>query len=187
MIDRLISRIARELDTRQIPYMIIGGQAVLLYGTPRLTRDIDITLGIDADGFPLIEAACGKLDLRILPENPKAFVEETMVLPAEETESHMRVDFIFSFSPYEKQALKRARDVPMMGYPVKYASPEDVVVLKMIAGRAVDEQDVNNILIKKEGELDLGYIARWLSEFSKIPEHESVSERFSRIKKQAEA
>ena len=26
--------------------MVIGGQAVLLYGEPRLTRDIDITLGV---------------------------------------------------------------------------------------------------------------------------------------------
>ncbi|GAH87084.1 unnamed protein product, partial [marine sediment metagenome] len=29
--------------------MIIGGQAVLLYGEPRLTRDIDVTLGDDID------------------------------------------------------------------------------------------------------------------------------------------
>ena len=29
--------------------MLIGGQAVLLYGEPRLTRDIDITLGVDVD------------------------------------------------------------------------------------------------------------------------------------------
>jgi len=29
--------------------MVIGGQAVLLYGEPRLTRDIDITLGIGVE------------------------------------------------------------------------------------------------------------------------------------------
>jgi hypothetical protein len=29
--------------------MVIGGQAVLLYGEPRLTRNIDITLGIDVN------------------------------------------------------------------------------------------------------------------------------------------
>lgn len=27
--------------------MIIGGQAVMVYGEPRLTKDIDITLGVD--------------------------------------------------------------------------------------------------------------------------------------------
>ncbi len=42
MITALIKRIAQYLDENKVPYMIIGGQAVLLYGTPRLTRDIDL-------------------------------------------------------------------------------------------------------------------------------------------------
>ena len=36
---------ALELDYRNIPYMIVCGQAVLLYGEPRQTRKIDITVG----------------------------------------------------------------------------------------------------------------------------------------------
>lgn len=36
-------RIARELTNAGLPFMIIGGQAVLLYGFPRLTRDFDVT------------------------------------------------------------------------------------------------------------------------------------------------
>ena len=59
MIEELIKKIAQCLDQDEIPYMIIGGQAVLLYGTPRLTRDIDITLGIDTDKFQLIKGVCG--------------------------------------------------------------------------------------------------------------------------------
>ena len=51
MITSLIQRIGRQLDASRIPYMIIGGQAVLLYGRPRLTRDIDITLGVNTDHF----------------------------------------------------------------------------------------------------------------------------------------
>lgn len=51
MIEELIARIARSLDNEKVPYMIIGGQAVLLYGRPRLTRDIDITLGVDTNRF----------------------------------------------------------------------------------------------------------------------------------------
>jgi len=42
----LITKIGDALNSKSIPYMIIGGQAVLIYGEPRLTRDIDITLGI---------------------------------------------------------------------------------------------------------------------------------------------
>ena len=44
MFESLIEKIARMLDEAGVRYMIIGGQAVLFYGEPRLTRDIDITL-----------------------------------------------------------------------------------------------------------------------------------------------
>ena len=51
MFEKLIARIGRELKRADLSYMIIGGQAVLLYGTPRMTKDIDITLGVDAGGL----------------------------------------------------------------------------------------------------------------------------------------
>ena len=139
MIKKLIKKIAQYLDKAKIPYMIIGGQAVLLYGTPRLTRDIDITLGIDTDKFLLIKRVCKQLGLRILPKNPESFARETKVLPAEETKLRIRVDFIFSFTPYEEQAIKRTKKVLMNGYSVKFASCEDVIIHKMFAGRSIDE------------------------------------------------
>ena len=82
MIDSLLSKIAMQLDKEKIPYMLIGGQAVLLYGTPRLTRDIDITLGIDSDQAALVEKICRRLKLNILPKDVERFVQETKVLPA---------------------------------------------------------------------------------------------------------
>ena len=46
MIENLLGRIGSALKAARIPYMVIGGQAVLLYGEPRMTRDIDVSLGI---------------------------------------------------------------------------------------------------------------------------------------------
>ena len=46
MFQQLLVELARALNRREIEYMIIGGQAVLIYGEFRLTRDIDITLGV---------------------------------------------------------------------------------------------------------------------------------------------
>ena len=94
MIEKLIKKLGRQLDEDGIDYMIIGGQAVLLYGTPRLTRDIDITLGVDTDKFPLIESICKKTGLKILSEAPEDFARDTNVLPAEDVKLRMRVDFI---------------------------------------------------------------------------------------------
>lgn len=179
MIEKLIKKTARHLDRQKIPYMIIGGQAVLLYGRPRLTRDIDITLGVDTDKFESIEGVCKKLKLRILVENPKDFARDTKVLPTEEPDSKVRIDFIFSFTPYEAQAIKNARQVLIDDYPVKFASCEDIIIHKMVAGRAIDEEDVKSILAKNKNAIDFEYVNKWLSEFGKIAEHEGILERFN--------
>ena len=183
MLQKLIKKIAQRLDEDKIPYMVIGGQAVLVYGRARLTRDIDITLGIDTDGFSLVEKVCKKLNLRILPEKPEEFAGETKVLPTEEPKSKIRVDFVFSFSEYERKALERVVPVQIDNYPVMFASCEDVIIHKMIAARAVDAEDVKSILIKNKDSIDLEYINGWLLEFSKISEHEGILEGFNGLLK----
>ena len=44
MFQDILEKLGIILEQKKIPYMIIGGQAVLLYGDPRLTKDIDLTL-----------------------------------------------------------------------------------------------------------------------------------------------
>jgi predicted nucleotidyltransferase len=182
--EELIARIARCLDDKKISYMIIGGQAILLYGRPRLTRDIDITLGVDFDQFELIAGVCKEMDLKILPVEPAAFAAQTRVLPAEDSDSKLRVDFVFSFTEYEKQALKRIREVKLAGYPVRFASREDVIIHKMLAGRAIDEEDVKSILIKKGEEIDFGYVKEWLAKFEVMPEFVGVGKKFEELSAQ---
>ena len=178
MITALIKRIARQLDAGRIPYMIIGGQAVLLYGRPRLTRDIDITLGLDTDQFSRVEEVCANLDLKPLAENPHDFATKTKVLPAEAQDSKVRVDFIFSFTPYETQAIERANEVLLEDCPVKFASCEDVIIHKLVAGRPVDQEDVRHLLAKNRDAIDPSYLKHWLLEFSHLPGHEQILSDF---------
>ena len=67
----------------------------------------------------------------------------------------------------------------MDGYPVRFASCEDVIIHKMIAARAVDEEDVKNILIRNKDSIDLEYVKGWLSKYCGLPEHERILERFA--------
>lgn len=159
--------------------MVIGGQAVLLYGEPRLTRDIDITLGLDVNGLDKVKKLVSNLGLKILVEDEKEFVERTMVLPTMDEKSGIRVDFIFSYSPYERQAIERAKDIKLGKTSVRFASLEDVVIHKVIAGRARDIEDVISILLKNPID-DSQYIERWLNQFDKSL-HENFLNLFRRI------
>jgi predicted nucleotidyltransferase len=89
-----------------------------------------------------------------------------MVLPLMDEKSNIRVDFIFSYSTYERQAIERAVDVKIGGVNVKFASLEDVVIHKIIAGRARDIEDVKVILLKNPN-YDARYISKWLREFDR--------------------
>jgi predicted nucleotidyltransferase len=166
MFIQLLERIALSLEQRQIPYMVIGGQAVLLYGEPRLTRDVDITLGVGPERLPdLLEIARASA-WRVLVESPEQFVQQTLVLPVQDSGSGIRIDLIFSYSPYERQAMERVRRVKLGSASVCFAAIEDVVVLKVVAGRPRDLEDVRSILLRNS-ELDRAYIRRWLGEFER--------------------
>jgi len=69
----------------------------------------------------------------------------------------------------------------MNGYSVKFASCEDVIIHKMFAGRAVDQEDVKNILVKNKNSVNLEYIRKWLSQFSNITEQKEILERFNSL------
>ncbi len=166
MFQQLLAKLAIELDKNDMPYMVIGGQAVLIYGEPRLTRDIDITLGLDAGGIEKVKAVIKALNLKILAENIGAFVEQTMVLPALEQKSGIRIDFIFTFTPYERQAISRAKKIRIGKQRVNFASLEDLIIHKMIANRERDIEDVKTIILKNT-KFDKSYIIKWLKDFDK--------------------
>jgi len=180
MFEQLISRIAAELRRAGIPYMIIGGQAVLLHGLPRMTKDIDITLGVDTLALDKVVTSIAATGLEIIPDHFRSFVEKTFVLPARHQESGIRVDFIFSFVPYERQAIDRAKPVLLAGEPVLFATAEDVIIHKCFAGRPRDLEDARSILIKNP-DLDQAYVRRWLKELEILPERAGLSRAFEEL------
>ncbi len=165
MVRKLLVKIAQKLDEYHIDYMVIGGQAVLIHGEPRMTADIDITLAATVDKLDVVEKIVHELGLSIIVDEHHDFVKRTWVLPAYDPKSGFRVDFIFSFSSYERKAIERAVKVKIKGYFVKFASVEDLIIHKIVAGRARDIEDVKVILHKNLNKFDKDYILRQLKEF----------------------
>lgn len=172
MFEELLARLAASLANAGIDYMVIGGQAILVHGEPRLTRDIDITLGVDAGELARVKSVAAAAGLSALVSDDK-FAEETSVFPCRDDPSGVRVDFIFSYSPYERQAIQRSVTVDVAGTDVQFASAEDLIIHKCVAGRPRDLEDVLGVIAKHD-DLDIAYIERWLDAFSAIVEHEPL-------------
>ena len=167
MYESLLVKLANALQKADIPYMVIGGQAVLRYGEPRLTQDIDITLGVDIDKLTTILALTHQNGLHVEVGDPEAFVKKTNVLPVSDGATGIRIDLIFSFSPYEREAIRRAQPHPVNGHHVYYASVEDIIIHKVVAGRPRDLDDVRGI-IARNPVYDSVYVREWLTSFGNI-------------------
>jgi len=148
--------IARVLETSAVPSMVVGGVANLFWGVPRTTLDLDITIWVeDADIPRFIQRLRGVL--RLLPDDPAAFVRETRVLPTE-TKEGFRVNLIFGTLPFEETAIRRARAMSVAEEPVRVCTPEDLVVLKIVSDRPRDREDVAGIIRTQGVGLDRSYL-----------------------------
>lgn len=136
---------------------------------------------MDIDELDRILKIFEELQLRVLPQDARTFVEKTMILSAEHVESGLRLDFIFSNSPHEREAMKRAKKIVIDDVPVNYVSLEDLIIHKIVSGRPRDLEDVSVVLLKNKV-LDEEYLGRWLKTFNEILE-EDLIKRYEVLKK----
>ena len=146
-------RAVDALGETRAAYALIGGFAVAHHGLPRPTRDVDLLLHVPRVALPaLLEAFRDRgfeLDLeRVLRELRDDRLSEIRY-------RGVRVDLLDAVLPVFVRAVERAESVEIAGRPVRVVRPEDLIELKMIAGREDDLRDVKGILAAQGDRLDL--------------------------------
>ena len=82
MVKQLLERVALGLESRAVPYMIIGGQAVLVYGEPRLTQGVDVTLGVGPEQLAKIQDLASASGWEVLADRPRTSFKGRWSSPA---------------------------------------------------------------------------------------------------------
>lgn len=182
MIVKTLKDVSLLLHNSQIPYMVMGGQAVVIYGKPRFTQDIDITVGLSIDEFKKVQDALSKA-FRVLPENVEEFIQQTWVLPVEHKETKVRVDIVFSITPFEREAIAKAKNIKIEDFFVKYILPEYLVVQKIIAGRARDLEDARGVIEIQSEKIDITEIEKLIKLLGKGEEGKEWLKRWRKLKK----
>ncbi len=138
-------------------FCFIGGIAVQRWGMPRFTQDVDATVftgfGSEA-GF--VDAILGKFPGRL--REARQFALERRVLLAR-TAGGVDLDFALGGLPFEEASVERA-SLWKIGDAVSLTtcSAEDLIVYKSFAGRDRDWGDVESVLMRQHGHLDLAQI-----------------------------
>jgi hypothetical protein len=141
-----LAALGRVLSTLRVRWYLFGAQAALLYGAARLTADIDVTVQIGERDTAGLAEALEDAGFRLRVRDVADFVAKTRVLPFVHDRSGMPVDVVLAGPGPEELFLRRRRRRQIEGVTVFVASPEDIVVMKTLAGRGKDEDDTLAIL-----------------------------------------
>ena len=82
--------------------------------------------------------------------------------------------------------MQRAVTIAAGGKTLRIISAEDLIVHKCVAGRPRDLEDVERILLRQRGLLNLDYIGSWLAEFSSLVDTHDILSLFEKAKSKAE-
>ena len=175
-VESALAAIVGYLEGYGTPYMVIGGLANLVWGTPRATVDVDVTVWVDEnDMAAFVEGLVERF--HVVPENPVSFIAETNVLPVD-SPGGTRIDIIFGQLPFEKTAIARARLVDIAGVAARVCRPEDLILHKIVSERPQDLQDVRGIIQRHRGDLDKGYLDPRVRELASLIERPEMVELY---------
>ena len=158
----LLRALSKALDAHGCRWYLFGAQAATIWGRPRLTTDVDVTVEIASAGSELLVAGLSAAGFRLSEAFSNQFVRSTRVLPLIHMESTMPLDIVLAGPGLEEQFLARVVAVQVDDFMVPVISPEDLVLTKLLAGREKDVGDIRGVLHARGDSLDLDYIRRTL-------------------------
>jgi hypothetical protein len=153
-------RLADLFDAEGVVYMIVGALAVAMWGRPRATADIDITLRGDAERLESLTARAERAGFML----DREWLEWQPLL----RDRHRRltapgsiVDLMRPRDAHEEGALGRSRHLLVEGRRLPFVAPDDLILMKVKAGRPRDFEDATSVLVAQRGTIDLVYVSDW--------------------------
>lgn len=156
-------------------YALIGGLAVVLQGHDRFTQDVD-ALVWDLDSR--LEALVDLLEDRgfsTVTEKQLAMAKADRILHLR-FENGTAVDIFLGFLPFERETVNRAQSMTLFnGLTAKVSTPEDLIIMKLIAGRPRDLEDVGR-LFELYPEVDCLRVRRIVRDYGEALENPKILE-----------
>ncbi|GMV89011.1 MAG: hypothetical protein AMXMBFR81_19420 [Chthonomonas sp.] len=170
-----LSRLSRCLDSLGLQYAVIWGVAVIMRGYLRATADVDaVALDLD-DRLDELAANLGQFGLHLRDSNLGQTRLRRVVLI--EAAGGTGIDLAMGVIPFEVNLTHKAQAMDVgTGQDVPIASVEDLLVMKLIALRDRDKDDVMR-LMELYPDIDRETILATVTEFAEALESpETVAE-----------
>ncbi|MGC2528532.1 MAG: hypothetical protein WA639_12340 [Candidatus Acidiferrum sp.] len=151
-----------RLNSLGVPYMVSGSVAVILYGEPRLTHDVDLIVVLDREQiarllevFPPAEFYCPPIEVIVM----EAAREQRGHFNIIHHETGFKADvYLSGRDPLHAWGLARSRRLDLEGQLIVVAPPEYVILRKLEyyreGGSEKHLRDIRSMLDASEGAID---------------------------------
>ena len=165
--EELLKKLAQILKKLKIQYIVTGGIAVVAWGRPRFTADIDVVI-------ELIPQKLNKLADELLKIDKEVYIDKLSMERALEQKrefnfihpaSGLKIDFwILKDNAFDKERIRRKIKKKIGNTFVYLASPEDLILSKLLWYKMSEStrqlEDIESVL-KIQKKLDMWYIKKW--------------------------
>ena len=162
-------KITDVLDQYQIPYMLSGSIAMGLYTVPRMTRDIDFIIHLQAKNVDLFVNSFKDgfyCDRDVIKEAIEGPVKMFNII---DHATGYKADFVvLKDDPFRQEEFNRRLRVTYFGKTIYVVSPEDLLLSKLIwiqdFQSAIQIEDIKNLTFVNN--LDWDYILKWVKQLN---------------------
>jgi len=159
----LLAELQRAFAGLGVRWFLFGAQAAILYGVARLSADVDITVDLGGKSSREVVDALGAAGFELRIADAAGFVDATRVLPFVHRASRIPVDVVLAGPGLEDQFFAGVQERVIGAARVPVVAAEDLVAMKVLAGRPRDVDDVAAILHAHRDDLDLHRIRTTLA------------------------
>jgi len=126
--------------------------AVSLRGQPRMTVDVDLVMATDVEHALGLARGLSMTAFKPLFDSVEDVIGAAFILPLRHRMTGVRVDLAIGMSGFEREAIARATHVHIGETSAPVVTVEDLLVMKALAGRPQDEQDIRGCRSSRRGD-----------------------------------
>ena len=161
-VGEVLAALGTCFDSLGVRWYLFGAQAAIFHGVARLTADVDVTVFPEPHSTGRLASVMEANGFRLRVTATDDFVARTRVLPFVHSATRLPVDVVLAGPGIEEHFLDRAELHVLEGVRVPIATVEDLVTMKILAGRPKDLDDAKGMLRARSEEIDLDHVRRML-------------------------
>jgi hypothetical protein len=162
--DDTLAMAAGLLERVALPYVVIGGHAVNVWLEPRFTAHVDVTVQAGAGDMARLKSTLALAGYSVVREHGGTLPSGPDFVRFQSRGGTPTLEVQAAKTEFQREAVRRA----LVEGGLHVATAEDLIVLKLIANRPKDQNDLRGLA--QLPDLDWPYVEHWASEWGVLDE-----------------